>query len=710
MNGKFYSKVIICFIVFLMTSVAYANQSYYLTDSGFKIYPVENVDWWNGDAKFLHTDGEIYDIFDIDSRLTFKVRRRWGGKHIDFEPLTAKDTEVMCRIYGVSSSEQITDKLPKRPCLLTYGERTIACSMFGNPHGPGDQQIFNNNFDGVGCLHFLNSQKHNTGTLDEIHQNNVQIAYNYGLKYPPNTSSEESSDKPTETTPGKDEESVIGRLEIVNGPVNVRTGPGLSYTSLRQVQTKEQYNYTKIGKDTSNRNWYKIIIPNSVTGWVLGSYTKEVTATDDKPSQIETPPQTSVVGKVQVINGDVNVRTGPGTTYTRIDTLKVGAQVDYKKTEKNGDVTWYSIVMSNGKEGWIHGGYVKIINGDSGSSTDTPSSDKPTETTPGKDEESVIGRLEIVNGPVNVRTGPGLSYTSLRQVQTKEQYNYTKIGKDTSNRNWYKIIIPNSVTGWVLGSYTKEVTATDDKPSQIETPPQTSVVGKVQVINGDVNVRTGPGTTYTRIDTLKVGAQVDYKKTEKNGDVTWYSIVMSNGKEGWIHGGYVKIINGDSGTSTDTPAERPEIPPEYKDRIVGKLEVINGPVNIRKGPHFDYEIIEKVENGEMVYYLGTETTMGLLWYNVITPGGKLGWLRGDFYAKKVGMDEGKVVGKIQIINSAVSVRKGPSSNFDKVGTLQIGDTADYIKYETYSNIKWYQVVLANAKKGWIHGGFIKVLK
>ena len=94
------------------------------------------------------------------------------------EPLTAADTARLCKAYGVTSSSEIKSKnlWQRRPCLVTIGSQTFACSLYGIPHDEKDQTITTNAWPGVLCIHFTNSWTHGSKKVDSYHTEAIQYA------------------------------------------------------------------------------------------------------------------------------------------------------------------------------------------------------------------------------------------------------------------------------------------------------------------------------------------------------------------------------------------------------------------------------------------------------------------------------------------------------------------------------------------------------
>jgi len=130
----------------------------------------EMADWWTVvDAAFPRKANAT--VTDIETGITFGIHRYGGTNHADVEPLTAADTAKFKTIYGGQWSWN------RRAVMVNMNGRVFAASMNGMPHG--GQDIYNNNFDGQFCIHFLNSRTHGTNRVDEAHQAAIQKAANY---------------------------------------------------------------------------------------------------------------------------------------------------------------------------------------------------------------------------------------------------------------------------------------------------------------------------------------------------------------------------------------------------------------------------------------------------------------------------------------------------------------------------------------------------
>lgn len=149
------------------------------SDYTFQFYPAEKIDWFTGGIQQLWAKGASYKVYDVQTGIVWWARRWSGASHCDIEPLTAEDTARLCQIYGVNNAQEIYDKnlWQRRPCLVTIGTRTFACSLYGMPHNPDGDTIPDNDMTGQICMHFTNSKGHESGKVDTYHQQAIEYAW-----------------------------------------------------------------------------------------------------------------------------------------------------------------------------------------------------------------------------------------------------------------------------------------------------------------------------------------------------------------------------------------------------------------------------------------------------------------------------------------------------------------------------------------------------
>lgn len=152
---------------------------------------------WFGDAENILVRGGTATVYDIDTGLSFNIKRTYGTNHADCETLTKADTQIMKEIYGGSWSWS------RRAVIITVDGRKLAASMAGMPHagvegkpaniivsgrsegyGKGENldAVKNNGMSGHFDIHFLNSKTHGTNRVDPDHQAMVKKAAAWAME------------------------------------------------------------------------------------------------------------------------------------------------------------------------------------------------------------------------------------------------------------------------------------------------------------------------------------------------------------------------------------------------------------------------------------------------------------------------------------------------------------------------------------------------
>jgi uncharacterized protein YraI len=140
----------------------------------------------------------------------------------------------------------------------------------------------------------------------------------------------------------------------------------------------------------------------------------------------------------------VNVRNGPGTSYSSLGQLNAGEKIQILVQEATGK--WYQVIYpaNSGGSGWVAAQFVQL-----GKGIEVPFQPTPTPAGPGG---RVLQRL-------NVRSGPGLAFDSLGLLEPNAEVSLT--GKNAT-ASWLQIDYPagNGGHGWVTAQYI-QTNATD---------------------------------------------------------------------------------------------------------------------------------------------------------------------------------------------------------------------------------------------------------
>lgn len=125
------------------------------------------LDWWTIVDK-MFPNGMTVKVVDVDTGLSFYIKRSFGHNHADVEPPTVQDTQTMKRIWGGNWS------WARRAVVVNIAGRWVAASLNGMPHG--QELIGPNGMDGQVCMHFLNSKTHGSNRVDPEHQAAIRKA------------------------------------------------------------------------------------------------------------------------------------------------------------------------------------------------------------------------------------------------------------------------------------------------------------------------------------------------------------------------------------------------------------------------------------------------------------------------------------------------------------------------------------------------------
>ena len=288
--------------------------------------------------------------------------------------------------------------------------------------------------------------------------------------------------------------------------LNMRSGPSTSYNII-EVLTKD----TQVEVISVEDGWAKIKY-NSKTGYVSNQY-----LSDKKVEEVT---------QIKYVNATtLNVRSGPSTTYSIIDTLKQNAKVEVISIENN-----WAKIKHNNEIGYVSAEYL---------------SDKKVETI----------QIKYVNATtLNVRSGPSTTYSIIDTLKQDAKVEVISI-----ENNWAKIKHNNEI-GYVSAEY-----LSDKKVETIQ----------IKYVNATtLNVRSGPSTTYSIIDTLKQDAKVEVISIENN-----WAKIKHNNEIGYVSAEYL----------SDKKVETIQI--KYVNATT---------LNVRSGPDTTYEILTTYKYGQEV--------------------------------------------------------------------------------------------------------------
>ncbi len=256
------------------------------------------------------------------------------------------------------------------------------------------------------------------------------------------------------------------------------------------------------------------------------AYTVIVCASDDDVQVLAT------TAYVQA-TANVNVRSGPGTGYSKLGQLTKGQTV-----EKLGVSGSWTKINYNGETAYVSTRYLKDI----------------------LSSESASASNVQATANVYVRSGPGTGYSKLGQLikgQTVE-----KLGTSGS---WTKISY-NGKTAYVSSQYLKPVSSSSSSGSTTSTT--------YMEATANVNVRSGPGTSYSKLGQLYKGTIVPKLGTSGS----WTKIIY-NSQTAYVSSQYLKTSSytGDTGSTGSSGGTSSSTGGTFNDDAAAELvSIING--------------------------------------------------------------------------------------------------------------------------------------
>ena len=203
---------------------------------------------------------------------------------------------------------------------------------------------------------------------------------------------------------------------VTASSLNFRSGPSTSHSIIGSLQKGQQVEYI-----SESGSWAKVKY-NGVTGYVHGDYLTKSTSTGISTSQ----------GTTQYVNSTsgLNVRSGAGTTYSKLGTLEYKEKVTVLSTS-NG----WAKINYNGQTGYVSSSYLQTT--------------VPGGTTSENNNSSTTTTVKYVNATsgLNVRSGAGTSYSKIGTLEYKE-----KVTVLSTSNGWAKINYKGQA-GYVSSSY-----------------------------------------------------------------------------------------------------------------------------------------------------------------------------------------------------------------------------------------------------------------
>ena len=375
---------------------------------------------------------------------------------------------------------------------------------------------------------------------------------------------------------------------INNGNTNFRTGPDLSYGIIKALDKNTGlYAYALVG------DWYYVLVGSNF-GYVHKDYvTITGTATlgaDGKPTSTVDLSGATGLGKT---TGNVNFRSGPGTSYSSYGGIAKGTEVLLFGTESG----WYKVKLSDGKTGYVSGKYITVV--------ESYTSNSGNGNTGTGGSGTAIGKGSTT-GTVYFRTGPSTSYKKIAKLKKGAEVTLYSL-----SNGWYEVDY-NGTRGYLYAHYVKVTSntinnsATSPGGSTTVNTALTLATGKA---TGALNFRSAADTGAKLLSTFKAGDT--FQILGQSGD--WY-YVLHSGVTGFVFKAYASVVS--SGTTGI---------PTVGATQMAKSAVTTAQVNLRAGAGVSANVVQLLNKGtNATVYLNTDG-----WY-LMNCGGKIGFAVQDY--------------------------------------------------------------------------------
>ena len=492
----------------------------------------------------------------------------------------------------------------------------------------------------------------------------------------------------------------------------VRSSASTSSAKLTTVYQGQAFHYTKT-KKAGGVTWYFIKVNENTSGWVMGSFVKELDDSD-------------VSGTLKVTGEVLNVRADADLDAQKITTLKKGQTFLYSNIKNVDGINWYYIQVNSSTQGWVLGTFVSL----------SQTSATATET----------GSIKVTGTILNVRTSPSASAKKLTTLKLGQTFTYSDV-KTVKDVKWYYIRVNANLSGWVMGTYayptpntpaspatTTSVVTTTEEPTTTTTAP-VAKTGTLKVNGTLVNVRSGASMNDSIITTVKKDENYNYTDYQDG----WYFIRVSSTQSGWILGDHVEATPNSDATVTDNGSTVTTVI-SVKDG--GRLRVTANHVNVRADAGTSFARVGEVSQGDSFIY----TEILNSWYHIQLSERLTGWINGDYVeatpnatsttttvttttttthtAGGNGSTEAPTQntsttqsteptqtttthkregGTLVIISSTANVRAGTNQSSAKLATVKKNESFTY----TDKVDGWYYIQYTASQSGWVLGDLVK---
>ncbi|MCL4529278.1 MAG: SH3 domain-containing protein [Chloroflexi bacterium] len=446
------------------------------------------------------------------------------------------------------------------------------------------------------------------------------------------------------------------KYQVNTTAINMRGGPGMNFN---KVGVLSQGNIVDAIQAVTDKSWIQIRRSDGLIGWCSAAYL----IVSYTPPTLPPPTTIDLTGiKYQLIVPTLDLYAAPDTNSTKVGTVDQG---DVTATVVDGilalaDKSWIQIRGSDGLTGWCPSQYLIVYVPPSTIDqtgiqyqVSTATLEMHQTWDPNSNVVSSLNQGDVVDGVIaqadkswiQIRRSDGLTGWCLGQSltayvpstplppgtidQTGIQYqvniatlemhqtwdpNSNVVGSlnqghvvngivALADKSWIQIRRSDGLTGWCLGqSLAVYVPPTPPPPGTID---QTGIQFQVNVAG--LNVREGPGVTYTKVGVLVQGDVVN--GIVALADKSWIQVRRnSDGLTGWCSAAYLAVY---------VP------PPPPPDQTWYRVNTTA--VNVFSGPDTSNPVVGALQKGDVIASPAPGTSSDGSWVQITRVDGLTGW-------------------------------------------------------------------------------------
>jgi uncharacterized protein YgiM (DUF1202 family) len=246
------------------------------------------------------------------------------------------------------------------------------------------------------------------------------------------------------------------------------------------------------------------------------------------------------------------------------------------------------------------------------------------------------------------------------------------------------------------------------------------------LVESITNVRSGPATDFERIGRMAAGETAAVIGQNEAGD--WWLIEFEAAEEGqgWVAAEVAEF----SGDSSEVPVvEAPTAAGEAEEELP-TVEIPTGGVNVRSGPGLSFDLLGRLDEGEVAEIVGKSEAEDWWQINYEAAEDGLGWITAalvdfseaeaettipvvivsnedDIFPSPTPTPTPLTVAGLVEATDAINVRAEPSIEGTVVGGFYLGETADVVAIS--EDGEWWQIEYEDGPEGlaWVAVEFVR---